>query len=308
MTSPASPTSPLTHPPFSTPTDFPILISRGTPADYLALARFHYRAAPPATIVHILRATDDTTTLLAGVLLISMPPLNAAWRRHAWQDWDEGTRHQARGTRQDPSGATAPGLGAVRSTPKRPGPHPLAKSPPNPDAGCLPPDVSPPSPHRRAALHLNASLRTISRVIVDPRCRGLGVARRLVQHYLAHPLTPRTEALASMGRWCPFFAAAGMREVPSPTPKRDDRLHRAMTAAGVEPWHLIDVERAAAAVRRSAALRIALVQWADASRATRAKAHAVRETIGETREHGLTGLAVLAAATLSARPVAYVSP
>jgi GNAT superfamily N-acetyltransferase len=66
---------------------------------------------------------------------------------------------------------------------------------------------------RTAALHrLNREVRTISRVIVDPRFRGLGIATALVRAYLADPATRRTEAPAAMGRLCPFFAAAGMRE------------------------------------------------------------------------------------------------
>lgn len=63
-----------------------------------------------------------------------------------------------------------------------------------------------------AARRLNRDLRSISRVIVDPRFRALGVATALVRAYLAHPRTRRTEAAAAMGALCPFFARAGMRE------------------------------------------------------------------------------------------------
>ncbi len=37
------------------------------------LARLHYRAAAPATVVRVMTATDETTGELAGVLLTSRP-------------------------------------------------------------------------------------------------------------------------------------------------------------------------------------------------------------------------------------------
>src|SRR5205823_1709377 len=64
---------------------------------------------------------------------------------------------------------------------------------------------------RACARRLNEEVRTISRVIVEPRWRGLGVATRLVREYLRSPLTEKTEAAAAMGVCCPFFEAAGMR-------------------------------------------------------------------------------------------------
>ena len=47
-----------------------------------------------------------------------------------------------------------------------------------------------------AAARINRELRTISRVIIDPRYRGLGLAARLVRAYLSSPDTPATEAIA----------------------------------------------------------------------------------------------------------------
>lgn len=51
---------------------------------YLALARFHYRAAPPATRPLTLAAHDAASGVLVGALVVSMPTLNAAWRAIAW--------------------------------------------------------------------------------------------------------------------------------------------------------------------------------------------------------------------------------
>jgi len=86
-------------------------------------------------------------------------------------------------------------------------------------------------PKQRAAL-INAEVRTISRVIIDPRWRGLGLSVRLVQHALATRTTPVTEALAAMGHVCPFFARAGMHAFPRPPHAYDQRLLDALQHVG----------------------------------------------------------------------------
>lgn len=113
---------------------------------------------------------------------------------------------------------------------------------------------------RRAARALNRSVRCISRVIIDPRFRGLGLARELVRTYLARPLTPRTEAPAAMGRFANFFLAAGMRAVPSPPSRRDARLLAAMRRIG-RPARVPGAP--------PPVLKGALAAWAAESRATR---------------------------------------
>ena len=88
-------------------------------------------------------------------------------------------------------------------------------------------------PPRPRAMLLNAELRCISRVVVDPRWRGLGLAVRLVRDALASPTTPLTEAIAAMGRVNPFFERAGMTAYPRPTHAHDDRLIAALARAGI---------------------------------------------------------------------------
>src|SRR5262249_17312146 len=65
-------------------------IVEGRRADHDALARFHYRAGPPATCVRVLSAADRQTGELIGVLTVSMPTLNAPWRSEAWPDLGGG--------------------------------------------------------------------------------------------------------------------------------------------------------------------------------------------------------------------------
>lgn len=67
---------------FASPT---LDIRPALPEDFARLAALHYRSARPATIVHRLGAfTPDERRL--GVLTISLPTLNGAWRRQAWGD------------------------------------------------------------------------------------------------------------------------------------------------------------------------------------------------------------------------------
>jgi ABC-type ATPase with predicted acetyltransferase domain len=73
-------------------------------------------------------------------------------------------------------------------------------------------------PRREAVARLNAEVEAISRVIVHPIYRGLGLARRLVRHILTTSPMAMVEALAVMGRYHPFFAQAGM------TPLADESL------------------------------------------------------------------------------------
>ncbi len=92
---------------------------------------------------------------------------------------------------------------------------------------------------RANALRLNHDVRVISRVIVDPRYRGRGLAVRLVRTYLHNPCTARTEALAAMAHACPFFERAGMRRIDLPPSKADARLLRAMARHDLEPADLL---------------------------------------------------------------------
>ena len=80
---------------------------------------------------------------------------------------------------------------------------------------------------------LNAYVRRISRVIVEPRYRGLGLGVRLVRETLPRVGAALVETTAVMGKVNPFFERAGMRAfVPEPDGARED-LQRAMIKAGI---------------------------------------------------------------------------
>jgi ABC-type nitrate/sulfonate/bicarbonate transport system ATPase subunit/GNAT superfamily N-acetyltransferase len=194
-----------------------ITIAEGTLADYLHLAHLHYRAKRPATCVRVLVARSETERHPIGVLTVSMPTLNGAWRALAW-----------------------------------PGEY---------DGAVVP---------RDQARRINRDIRTISRVIVDPRYRARGVATALIRRYLASPLTIRTEAIAAMGNDCPLFLRAGMRAWTPPESRRDNRLRDALDAADLHPWMLADVNEAAAAIANNRTLERAFRTWASDHGATRA--------------------------------------
>ena len=65
----------------------------------------------------------------------------------------------------------------------------------------------------------NANLRTISRVIVHPQFRALGLSTQLIRCLCAHCPTRYVEASAMMGRAHPLFERAGMTRVE---PQGDD--------------------------------------------------------------------------------------
>ena len=80
---------------------------------------------------------------------------------------------------------------------------------------------------------VNEELRIVSRVVITPNWRGLGLASRLVAETLPRVGTPYVEALAAMGRVHPFFEQAGMTAYASPAPAGSERLRSAFEAVGL---------------------------------------------------------------------------
>lgn len=226
-----------------------VVIERGDGNDYRAVSAHHYRSGRPASVCRVLRAVVSGASgpRVAGVLVVSCPTLNGAWREFAWPGRYVGTR----------------------------------------------------SDRTRCARRLNREVRRISRVIVDPRDRGRGIARRLVRAYLDDPMTPATEAVSAMGRLSPFGRSAGMVEYEMPPRPADDRLGDMLHAMGIEPWELLDAARVAC-VRGSSAgpwLERELGLWA----------RAVRSSVPKPMRDAPDSFvyASLAAGRLCAPPVAY---
>jgi ABC-type nitrate/sulfonate/bicarbonate transport system ATPase subunit len=116
---------------------------------------------------------------------------------------------------------------------------------------------------RARARRINADIRIISRLIVEPRVRGCGVGTALVRAYLAAPLTPRTEAVTAMGAICPVFERTGMTPVRLAQRPQDGRLARYLQRRD------IPAERLGRIAEPDDDLLRELRTWANASRRTR---------------------------------------
>jgi GNAT superfamily N-acetyltransferase len=93
---------------------------------------------------------------------------------------------------------------------------------------------------------INRNIRSIARVVIEPRFRGIGLATRLVRETMPRMNVPIIEALGVMPKVNPFLERAGMRPLAG-----SDALHRplhhvelieALSTVGIEEDRLIDPE------------------------------------------------------------------
>lgn len=89
---------------------------------------------------------------------------------------------------------------------------------------------------------LNKNVRTISRVIIEPRFRSLGLAVRLVRETTPLMNVCFVEALAVMGQINPFFEKAGMTRYDSPPSPACARMLEAFGVIGIGEQNFIDPE------------------------------------------------------------------
>lgn len=87
---------------------------------------------------------------------------------------------------------------------------------------------------------VNANIRCISRVIIEPRYRGLGLASWLVEQTMPKLDVPIIESLAVMGNINPFAEKAGMKAYVAGECLRNAKLRGAMSAVGIEEEMFID--------------------------------------------------------------------
>ena len=90
---------------------------------------------------------------------------------------------------------------------------------------------------------VNRNIRTIARVIIEPRYRGLGLASRLVAETMGLLKVPIIEATAVMGTVNPFFERAGMQAFTGGERERAVQLKEAFSSVGIEDDELIDAVR-----------------------------------------------------------------
>ena len=90
---------------------------------------------------------------------------------------------------------------------------------------------------------INANIRRISRVIIEPRFRGLGLASRLVRETMPLVNVPIVEALAVMGWVNPFFEKAGMKAYKAQPSVASMQFIEALSVIGIEQNELLDPEQ-----------------------------------------------------------------
>jgi GNAT superfamily N-acetyltransferase len=95
-------------------------------------------------------------------------------------------------------------------------------------------------PDRSAGVALlNRHVRCISRVIVDPRWRGLGLAGWLVRETMPLLNIAMIESMALMGRFHPFLENAGLRQFTPPENPKTEKLVVALDMLNIprDIWH-----------------------------------------------------------------------
>ena len=99
---------------------------------------------------------------------------------------------------------------------------------------------------------LNRELRRISRVVIHPAWRGIGLGCWLVRETLPRAGTKYVEALAAMGRVHPIFEKAGMQRHDPAACQKAESLQRLFEACGLDLTHL-DHEEICGAINRLSA-------------------------------------------------------
>jgi GNAT superfamily N-acetyltransferase len=156
-----------------------LTLAGGTREDYLALERFHYLGRRPATFAQVVAARF----IPAGSATAPPAEDHAAGAANPAAARVVGVAVLSWPVAHVPERDLHLGLGAWRM--------------------------------RDKLLLANREFRTISRVIVHPQFRGIGLAVELVRWLLAHCPTRYVDAMARMGRVHPLFDRAGMRRLPA---------------------------------------------------------------------------------------------
>ncbi len=87
---------------------------------------------------------------------------------------------------------------------------------------------------------VNKNVRCISRVIIEPRFRGIGLASRLVRETMSEMGAAIVETIAEMGMVNPFFEKAGMRGYTGKRQKRCEQMLEAFSMVEIEKEELSD--------------------------------------------------------------------
>jgi GNAT superfamily N-acetyltransferase len=196
-----------------------LLLAPGSLRDYDALASFHYLHGRPATAAAVwtVRYVSRAHSRITG-----FQPVRAAHERRSVLS----SRDRRHGLKtRDTRGALPRAGSALRIDSSR---LVAAAVLSYPVPSCLP---------RRAALRIrgkrraelrfaNRHLRTISRVVVHPQFRALGLSGALIRRLFQHCDTRYVEALAVMADAHPMFTRVGMSRIHVACSSKTRRAHR----------------------------------------------------------------------------------
>jgi GNAT superfamily N-acetyltransferase len=76
-------------------------------------------------------------------------------------------------------------------------------------------------PGRLSMKGLNLGLSTISRVVIHPKYRSIGLGAKLIRETLPRVGTPNVEMIAVMAKYNPFAEKAGMKKILEQKPSRE---------------------------------------------------------------------------------------
>jgi len=90
---------------------------------------------------------------------------------------------------------------------------------------------------------MNKNIRRISRLVIEPRFRGLGLATRLVRETMPQLNVPIIEAAAVMGQVHPVLEKAGMKAYVAKPRLASIQLAEAFSLLGMEGAGLLDAQK-----------------------------------------------------------------
>ena len=89
---------------------------------------------------------------------------------------------------------------------------------------------------------INKNIRCISRVIIEPRFRGLSLAAEMVRQTMTRVNIPIIEGLSVMGHINSFFERAGMSRYEAGQSLQSVRLQQALSSVGIESDNISETD------------------------------------------------------------------
>lgn len=93
---------------------------------------------------------------------------------------------------------------------------------------------------RENAMKMNREVKKLSRIVVSPEVRGIGLARRLIQATAPKLGAQYVECVAAMGTYMPFLRSAGFKELPQAPSEIEGQIYAAVEEDRCPPHVMLD--------------------------------------------------------------------